>query len=189
LVNAAGQSLTAVRRVVFGPWDTRLRNERAGQAAHSMACGAQRHVADDRGPAALSKECQEAPMRTFAKTLLAVGLACAATPALAQKAAAPVTPTTSDIRCMLAMGAIASNPESRQAATLGAFYFEGRINARAPTLNLPVAMKAEVARLDQATMQNEAKRCTALVNQASQTMQAVQAAFSKPVSVPAPAPK
>jgi H+/gluconate symporter-like permease len=138
-------------------------------------------------------------MRTLSKTLFAVALACAASPALAQKAPAPaaaVTPTASDIRCMLAMGAIASNPNSRQAATLGAYYFQGRISARAPTLDLPSAMKAEVARLDQATMQNEAKRCVALVNQASQTMQTVQAAFAKPVAVPptgaapaAPTPK
>jgi len=111
----------------------------------------------------------------------------------ASQAAAQAKPADSalsgDLRCMLAMGAIASNPESRQAATLGAFYFEGRINARAPNLDLPAAMKAEVAHLNQAAMQSEAKRCTALVNQASQKMQSVQAAFSKPVTVPAaPAP-
>jgi len=38
----------------------------------------------------------------------------------------------------------------RVAATLGAYYFQGRISARAPNLDLPVAMKAEVARLDAA---------------------------------------
>ena len=126
-------------------------------------------------------------MRTFTKTLFAVALACAASPAFAQKAApaAAVTPTASDIRCMLAMGASASNPYSRQAATLGAYYFQGRISARAPGLDLPSAMKAEVTRLDQAAMQNEAKRCVALVNQASQTMQSAQAAFAKPGNAPA----
>lgn len=133
------------------------------------------------------------PMKSLPKILLAAALICAASPAVAQKAAAPagaVSPTSSDIRCMLAMGAIASNANSRQAATLGAYYFQGRISARAPNLDLPAAMKAEVARLDPATMQNEAKRCVALVNQASQTMQSVQAAFAKPVPVPAaPTPK
>ena len=153
---------------------------------------------EDRRRAPRAMRLLENPMRMLSKTLFAAALACAASPAFAQKApaAAPVSPTSSDIRCMLAMGAIASNPNSRQAATLGAYYFQGRISARAPTLDLPTAMKAEVARLDQAAMQNEAKRCVALVNQASQTMQAVQAAFAKPVTVPAtpgapaaPAPK
>jgi len=126
-------------------------------------------------------------MKTLPNVLFAVALTCAASSAFAQRAsaAAPASPTASDIRCMLAMGAIASNPNSRQAATLGAYYFQGRISARAPNLDLPVAMKAEVARLDAAAMQNEAKRCVALVNQASQQMQQVQAAFAKPITVPA----
>jgi hypothetical protein len=118
---------------------------------------------------------------TASAALLLIGAASGA----AAQARPPASALTGDVRCMLAMGAIATNPSSRQAATLGVYYFEGRISARAPGLDLPAAMKAEVVKLNQVEMQNEAKRCSALVNQAAQTLQTVQAAFSKPVTVPA----
>ena len=125
-------------------------------------------------------------MKMVSSALAALLLIGTGSGATAQPAHNPVT---EDVRCMLAMGAIASNPKARQAATLGVYYFEGRISARAPGINLPAAMKAEVAQINGKEMQNEARRCSALVNQAAQTMQAVQAAFSKPVTVPAaPAP-
>ncbi len=133
-------------------------------------------------------------MRTLPKLLAVIALAGAAFPAAAQKppAAAPAAPTTgvtSDVRCLLTMGALASNKASQQAATLGVYFFQGRISARAPGLDLPAALKVEVARMGPTELQNEAKRCAALVQQAAQSLQAAQASFSGPVAPPsAPAP-
>ncbi len=138
-------------------------------------------------------------MRTLSKALAAILLLAATSPAAAQSAAqkparapaataAPTTGVTGDVRCLLTMGALASNKANQQAATLGVYFFEGRITARAPTLDLTAALKTEVARMGPADLQTEAKRCAALVQQAAQALQAAQASFSGPVSVPGPAP-
>jgi hypothetical protein len=135
-------------------------------------------------------------MRTLSKALAAVVLLGAASSAAAQSAAqkparapaAPTTGVTGDVRCLLTMGALASNKANQQAATLGVYFFEGRISARAPTLDLTTALKAEVARMGPADLQTEAKRCAALVQQAAQALQAAQAGFSGPVQAPGTAP-
>jgi hypothetical protein len=135
-------------------------------------------------------------MRTLPKTLAAVALLAAASPAAAQKpaaatAAAPTTGVTGDVRCLLTMGALASNKANQQAATLGVYFFEGRITARSPGLDLTAALKTEAARMGPPELQSEAKRCAALVQQAAQALQAAQANFSGPVTpgaAPAPTP-
>lgn len=132
-------------------------------------------------------------MRVLYKALAAAALLAAASPAAAQKApsrapAAGASGVTGDIRCLLTMGALASNKANQQAATLGVYFFEGRISARAPGLDLPAALKAEVARMGSADLQTEAKRCAALVSQAAQALQAAQATFSGPVKMPGAAP-
>jgi hypothetical protein len=95
---------------------------------------------------------------------------------------------TGDVRCLLTMGALASNQANQQAATLGVYFFEGRITARAPTLDLTSALKTEVARMGPADLQSEAQRCGSLMRQAAQSLQAAQASFSGPVSTPGAAP-
>ena len=136
-------------------------------------------------------------MKTLSKALTAILLLGAASPvtAAAQKAApAPgpaaglTTGVTGDVRCLLTMGALASNKANQQAATLGVYFFEGRITARAPTLDLTAALKTEVARMGPADLQSEAQRCGALVRQAAMSLQAAQASFSGPVSTPGAAP-
>ena len=136
-------------------------------------------------------------MRTLYKALAAVALLAAATPAAAQRAparpaaaaaAAPTTGVTGDVRCLLTMGALASNKANQQAATLGVYFFEGRISARSPGLDLTAALKTEAARMGPPELQAEAKRCAALVQQAAQALQSAQANFSGPVAAPGAAP-
>ncbi|MDB5496635.1 MAG: hypothetical protein JWP28_666 [Phenylobacterium sp.] len=135
-------------------------------------------------------------MRTLSKALTVILLLGAASPVAAavQKAPAPggaaglTTGVTGDVRCLLTMGALASNKANQQAATLGVYFFEGRITARAPTLDLTAALKTEVARMGPADLQSEAQRCGSLVRQAAQALQAAQASFSGPVSTPGAAP-
>jgi hypothetical protein len=134
-------------------------------------------------------------MRTLSTALTAVLLLGAASPvAAAQKPTAPggasglTTGVTGDVRCLLTMGALASNKANQQAATLGVYFFEGRITARAPSLDLTAALKTEVARMGPAELQSEAQRCGALVRHAAQSLQAAQASMSGPVSPPGAAP-
>ncbi|WP_372781584.1 hypothetical protein [Phenylobacterium sp.] len=135
-------------------------------------------------------------MKTLSKVLAAVVLLAAASPAIAQKAPARApaagggltTGVTGDVRCLLTMGALASNKANQQAATLGVYFFEGRISARAPGMDLTSALKTEVARMGPADLQAEAKRCAALVQQAASSLQSAQASFSGPVNTPPPTP-
>jgi hypothetical protein len=134
-------------------------------------------------------------MRTLSKALAAAALLAAASPAAAQRAparppaaAAPTTGVTGDVRCLLTMGALASNKANQQAATLGVYFFEGRLSARSPGLDLTTALKTEAARMGPPELQSEAKRCAALVQQAAQALQSAQANFSGPVTAPGAAP-
>ncbi|HEX4711671.1 hypothetical protein [Phenylobacterium sp.] len=136
-------------------------------------------------------------MRTLSKALTAILLLGAASPvtAAAQKAppaagaaAGLTTGVTGDVRCLLTMGALASNQANQQAATLGVYFFEGRITARAPTLDLTTALKTEVERMGPADLQSEAQRCGSIMRQAAQSLQAAQASFAGPVSTPGAAP-
>jgi hypothetical protein len=135
-------------------------------------------------------------MRTLPKALAAVALLAAASPAAAAQkapahppgAAAPTTGVTGDVRCLLTMGALASNKANQQAATLGVYFFEGRISARSPGLDLTSALKTEAARMGPPELQSEAKRCVAIVQQAAQALQSAQANFAGPVNAPGAAP-
>ncbi|HEY2753462.1 hypothetical protein [Phenylobacterium sp.] len=127
----------------------------------------------------------------------------AASPAAAQAAHAPAHPTpapaaagsaalttgvTGDVRCLLTMGMVASNKANAQAGTLGVYFFEGRLTARAPNLDLTAALKTEAARMTPADLQSELRRCGSLIQQAMQSLQTAQANFQGPVSSPPGAP-
>jgi hypothetical protein len=140
-------------------------------------------------------------MGILTKVSVVAGLvAAAASPAAAQATHAPAhaapaagsssltTGVTGDVRCLLTMGALASNKANAQAATLGVYFFEGRITARAPTIDLTAALKTEAARMTQADLQSEARRCGSLIQQAMQSLQTAQANFQAPVTTPGAAP-
>jgi pyruvate dehydrogenase E2 component (dihydrolipoamide acetyltransferase) len=117
-------------------------------------------------------------MRAFSTPLLAALLAAAVSPAAAAtapKAApapAPATGVTGDVRCLLTMVALGHDKQRQQAALIGAYFFIGRISVRAPGLNLPAAVKAEAAKLNGQSLNEEAKRCGPLVEGGMHTLQA-----------------
>jgi len=94
-------------------------------------------------------------MRSFPIALLAVAaLAGSAVPALAQTAS-----DKADARCMLALALAAQDPKNKDAASVGSFFYLGRLNARgtlaklgpiliaeSKTITGPDQIKAELAR-------------------------------------------
>ncbi|HEX3888504.1 MAG TPA: hypothetical protein VHW05_13485 [Phenylobacterium sp.] len=113
---------------------------------------------------------------TSAILIAALALAVTSTGALAAKpaarAAAPVkagSPTvTDDVRCLLTMVAFSNiNKDHAQAAQAAVFFFAGRISARAPTLDLAAAVKAQAPTLGPQQLQGELQRCGPMVDGAS----------------------
>jgi hypothetical protein len=139
-------------------------------------------------------------MRAFSTPLLAALLAAAAVapaagapapvkhaqaPAAAPSAAGPPTsPVDADLRCLLTMAVLGQDKTKQQAAVIGAYFFMGRLSARAPGLDIPGAVKALEARLAPKDLPAEAQRCGPLVQGA---MGALQKSFSPPASAAPPA--
>ena len=69
----------------------------------------------------------------------------------------------SDVRCFLAMGALGQNAQYKDAATVGSFYFAGRIEGRNPDFDLKRAARLEAGRMGAQEYVGEIKRCGDLV--------------------------
>ncbi|MFI4950124.1 MAG: hypothetical protein ACHP7A_03700 [Caulobacterales bacterium] len=130
-------------------------------------------------------------MKTVQTTLAAAALAAVFAGVASQAEAQGSSQATPDVRCLLTMGAIASTPANRGPGTVGVYYFLGRINVRAPGLDVTSALKAERAKLPPSALPAEAKRCEALMQEASETLRTAQAALSSPppAAAAASAPK
>ena len=112
-------------------------------------------------------------MRAFSMPLLAaLMLAAAVSPAAAATVTPKHTPAAgapaasgveSDLRCLLTMAVIGQDKAKQPVAQMGAAYFTGRINARAPGLDLPSAVKAEMTKMPPKDLPAEAQRCGPLV--------------------------
>jgi hypothetical protein len=137
-------------------------------------------------------------MQAFtAPLLLAATLAAAASPALAAPppAAAPAAghapakaadSVTSDVRCLLTMVAFSNvNKDHPQAAQFGIHFFIGRISARAPTLDLAAAVKAQAPTLGPTQLQGELQRCGPIVSAAGQNFDAAMTSLRPPGAPPA----
>ena len=132
-------------------------------------------------------------MRTFSTPLLAaLMLAAAVSPATAAPAhkagaAAPQGDiVTSDVRCLITMAALGQDKQRQQAALIGAYFFAGRLSARAPGLDLPSAIKAQEAQMSPQQLPAEAQRCGPMVQAA---VRSLATSFSPPGGAqPAPAP-
>jgi hypothetical protein len=77
-------------------------------------------------------------------------------------AAAPIAPDTrNDVRCLLAISALAENsdPSIKMAAMLGAQYYFGRVDGRVPPLDLEQVMLSEAAKLKDADIPLLLKAC------------------------------
>jgi hypothetical protein len=111
----------------------------------------------------------------------------AAAPKPAPRAVAPTGGVTDDVRCLLSMYALAQNKDRQQAAQSGAYFFLGRINARAPGLDLASAIKAQAPTLAPAQIQDELKRCGPMVSASAQSFQSALNSL-RPPAPPAAAP-
>ena len=133
-------------------------------------------------------------MRAFSMPLLAaLTLVAAAAPASAAPVAkrAPATApapaatgVTSDVRCLMTMIAFGQDKTRQQAALVGAYFFAGRLSARAPGLDIPTAVKAEEARMNPKDLPGEAQRCGPIVQAG---MRALQVSFGPPPGAAPPA--
>ena len=132
-------------------------------------------------------------MRAFSKTLLVAAAVVAATPVMAAPARKPaaagaVSPVTADVRCLMTMIAFGQDKSRAQAGQIGAYFFSGRISARAPGFDLASAMKAQAPTLGPAQLQAELKRCGPMVAAASHSLQGAINSLRPPGSTPAAAP-
>lgn len=116
-------------------------------------------------------------MRALSKTTAVIGLLALAIPTIAA-AAQPRAPAATaagglagDVRCVLTMVALAQQKDRQEAARMGVYFFAGRINARAPGVDLAAAMRAEAARLDGKALEAEARRCGPMINSGVLTVQ------------------
>jgi hypothetical protein len=134
-------------------------------------------------------------MRVFSTLSLVALLAASVSQAAAAPAAHPATgpkagpkgdATASDVRCLITMAAIGQQDKARQqASVIGAYFFAGRLSARAPGLNLATAIKAQEATMSPQELPAEAQRCGPLVQAA---VQGLQKGFAPAAGAPAPAP-
>jgi len=66
-----------------------------------------------------------------------------------------------DLRCVVAFGALVSNPTYRDAASSGIFYFVGRLEGRDPTFDLAGGLKKMRSVMQPNQYASEAERCGA----------------------------
>ncbi len=121
-------------------------------------------------------------MRALSKTTAVIGLLALAIPTIAAaaqpRAPAAKAPTATaagglagDVRCVLTMVALAQQKDRQEAARMGVYFFAGRINARAPGVDLAATMRAEAAQLDGKALEAEARRCGPMINGGVLTVQ------------------
>ena len=123
---------------------------------------------------------REPPVRAAAVTVLITSLLAGATGANAQAAAGPA----SDVRCLLTMAALSGNKANQPQASLGLFYFAGRVKAQAPAFNFATDLKPVATKMAPADYEAELKRCGPMV---VSVMQGMQASFGPPPGAQPPA--
>jgi hypothetical protein len=83
--------------------------------------------------------------------------------------------TVQDIRCVVAFGALVSNPQYREAAATGIFYFLGRVEGREPGLDIAEALKQTRRGMGQGDIANEGQRCGAQLKARNESLKALNA--------------
>ena len=135
------------------------------------------------------------PILAAAAVLPAVALAQQVKPA-APKPAAPAAPaaklsanpTDADVRCVMAMIAMAAANKDRQVqGQVGAYYYLGRLRLRAPNLDLAAAIKGQAPGMGGENLQAELTRCAADVQGTAQSLQTALNALRPPAPPPAAA--
>ena len=77
-----------------------------------------------------------------------------------------------DVRCVSAFASLISNPQYKDNATIGMFYYLGRIEGRDPTYDLAKGL-AQVRSTVQNQIASEAQRCGAEVKAKNETLKAI----------------
>ena len=119
-------------------------------------------------------------MRAATVTVLISGLLACAGSAQAQ------TGTAGDVRCFLTMAALTQNKANQPQATIGLFYFAGRIKAQAPAFNFGTDLKPIAAKMTKPDLEADVKRCGPMVQSVVQDLQAAQASLAPPAAPAAP---
>ncbi len=121
--------------------------------------------------------------------ILSVGVLVTATAVHAAPAPAKPAGVEADVRCLLSMVAFTNvSKDHPQAGQLGVYYFAGRISARAPTLDLAAAVKAQAPTMEPQQLQAEIQRCGSLVSAATQKFQSAINGLRTPGVPAGPAP-
>lgn len=110
-------------------------------------------------------------MRRLSLAAAISAFALGAGPALAQPAAAP-DPLTSDLRCLavsLALMGSAQDERGRNAASVGFYYFLGRVDGRAANTDLAARIEGEL-RFISTNMAAEGQRCGRIIQARGQAL-------------------
>jgi len=97
---------------------------------------------------------------------IAVALALTATQARAEDT------QKSDLKCVLAMSALVQNPQFKDAAAAGLFYYLGRVEGRDPTIELGPALKRTAGDMQLSAYAGEARRCGAALREKNEILKA-----------------
>jgi len=112
----------------------------------------------------------------------------AASPAFAQAPAGE----TNDVRCLMVLQVIGRDPNQRDQAARGIFFYLGRLGARGPLSRIEPMMIAESKKMNTPQiLQAELGRCGAELNQRGGELQALNQKLQKELGPPpgTPAPK
>lgn len=106
--------------------------------------------------------------------LTVLGLTAAALVAASQPAFAQVQADRDDTRCVLVMNLLAQDQQQQGPASMGLFYFLGRIDARGSTDKLEGLLKTEQKSLEtEATFKAEFARCGDVMTKRSAALNAM----------------
>ena len=91
--------------------------------------------------------------------------------------------TVSDLKCVVVFGAMVNNPQYKDAAGVGIFYFLGRAEGREPALDVKTALKHLRDGLPLSQYADEGKRCGAALKDKNEWLKGLsgQAAPSRGV--------
>ena len=103
---------------------------------------------------------------------MTIAVACAALLSAASASAQPAD-IGPDVRCVVAMAALAKMPAYKDGAAAGLFYYLGRLDARDPSLDLAQAMRRE--RMAPVDITQEGRRCGAAVAERNKALQGMSA--------------
>jgi hypothetical protein len=113
--------------------------------------------------------------------LIPLGALAAATLALPPAARAEDPKSTTDIRCIVVSGTLASSddPELQSLGRANLFYFMGRLEGRGDTDNLPARIADAESKMTADDMKAQAGVCNGIFTAAMQSLQAVNDAIQQ----------